>query len=610
LINGGFGSSMSYNVVASSDVRGTIFYDYNNTGYYADPNGFSQFSSGNFNSTFTQLGGTGYYRDMRFRDSGGGANTDPYSLVWNTPGYNSSYLAFNINDDSDEELRIYGYSCSGYGCGEFSGNLPFRFRADGWGYASSYFEGGGSLRAPVFYDSNDTGYYADFNYPYTDAVVIRGGTRHGPNPSWGAYLRVGNDGRQDGWASVVTTNGNLHLDCRNGYGLYLNHYTGNVSYAYDFRPTIIYDQNNTGYYWDGNGDSRMLEVYANSWFRNDGGGGLYFQSYGRGLRATDAQGSPYGNVSTYGGGRNGWYGWAIDTTHVFMSTLGDNMGVHDNRYGWIYLWDGGAFNVYRGYTYSVGSMRSPLFYDSDNTAYYFGGEGSNSLLRVSYVADINGGQSYDGGQYMFESTRGYYNHYTNSPPLQAFSYSGNAAFMSFHRSSHYAINMGLDGDNNFRWGGWSAQAWFVTFDMYGNIFERGYIYQGYSDARMKDILGTIPDALGKINSLNGFYYRTNALAKSFGYDDDFKLQVGVSAQEVQKVLPEIVSIAPFDINFPDPDDHSIITSKSGENYLTVSYERLAPLFIEGIKEISTEIEELKTKVAQLRIEIDELKINR
>jgi hypothetical protein len=170
--------------------------------------------------------------------------------------------------------------------------------------------------------------------------------------------------------------------------------------------------------------------------------------------------------------------------------------------------------------------------------------------------------------------------------------------------------MGLDGDNNFRWGGWSAQAWFVTFDMGGNIFERGYIYQGYSDARMKDILGTIPDALGKINSLTGFYYRTNALAKSFGYEDDFKLQVGVSAQEVQKVLPEIVSIAPFDINFPDPDDHSIITSKSGENYLTVSYERLAPLFIEGIKELYNEIEELKAKVAQLRIEIDELKINR
>ena len=47
----------------------------------------------------------------------------------------------------------------------------------------------------------------------------------------------------------------------------------------------------------------------------------------------------------------------------------------------------------------------------------------------------------------------------------------------------------------------------------------------------------------------------------FGYND-YKRQVGVIAQEVQKVLPESVKIAPFDMDVEG-------NSKSGENYLTV-----------------------------------------
>jgi nucleotidyltransferase/DNA polymerase involved in DNA repair len=53
-------------------------------------------------------------------------------------------------------------------------------------------------------------------------------------------------------------------------------------------------------------------------------------------------------------------------------------------------------------------------------------------------------------------------------------------------------------------------------------------------------------------------------------------EVGVSAQEVQQVLPEIVAPAPID-----------------EQYLTVRYERLTPLLIEAIKELRQEINEIK-----------------
>ena len=47
---------------------------------------------------------------------------------------------------------------------------------------------------------------------------------------------------------------------------------------------------------------------------------------------------------------------------------------------------------------------------------------------------------------------------SNSAALEAYSTGNNSAFMSFHRGGHYAINMGLDSDNVFRIGGWSAGA--------------------------------------------------------------------------------------------------------------------------------------------------------
>lgn len=123
-----------------------------------------------------------------------------------------------------------------------------------------------------------------------------------------------------------------------------------------------------------------------------------------------------------------------------------------------------------------------------------------------------------------------------------------------------------------------------------NIRASGNITAYYSDERFKNKTGTIENALEKVESLSGFTYVENELAQSLGYKNE-KEQVALSAQDVQKVLPQAVTLAPCDMEVGEFD--GVVTSKSGENYLTVDYSRLVPLLVEAIKELKAEVEELK-----------------
>jgi len=106
----------------------------------------------------------------------------------------------------------------------------------------------------------------------------------------------------------------------------------------------------------------------------------------------------------------------------------------------------------------------------------------------------------------------------------------------------------------------------------------------------------INNPLEIVNKLNGFYYTPNDLALSFGIVDKVK-EVGLSAQEVQSVFPEIVRLAPFDSVL---DSNNNIVSKTGDNYLTIAYERLAPLFVESIKELTKKIDAMEKELEELK----------
>ena len=112
-----------------------------------------------------------------------------------------------------------------------------------------------------------------------------------------------------------------------------------------------------------------------------------------------------------------------------------------------------------------------------------------------------------------------------------------------------------------------------------------------SDERLKAKTGTLTGALDKVCSLETFTYTHNELARSFGFTDK-RHYVGISAQQIQKVLPEVVRRAPFDSD----TIAGIEKSKSGQDYLTVQYERIVPLLIEALKEESKAREALEQRI--------------
>jgi len=97
-----------------------------------------------------------------------------------------------------------------------------------------------------------------------------------------------------------------------------------------------------------------------------------------------------------------------------------------------------------------------------------------------------------------------------------------------------------------------------------------------SDVRLKDNIEVIKGSLDKIDGIRGVEFDWND--KSPGWAQERGHDIGVIAQEVQKIIPEIV-----------------VERKNG--YLGVDYKRIIPLLIESIKELKQEVNDLKKKVS-------------
>lgn len=98
-----------------------------------------------------------------------------------------------------------------------------------------------------------------------------------------------------------------------------------------------------------------------------------------------------------------------------------------------------------------------------------------------------------------------------------------------------------------------------------------------SDERLKDNIVTIDNALDKVEALRGVSYTWNEGSRKG------KSEIGVIAQEVEKVFPEIV----HEKELPFID---------GGEYKVVDYEKLTGVLIEAVKELSAEVKALKQQI--------------
>jgi hypothetical protein len=111
----------------------------------------------------------------------------------------------------------------------------------------------------------------------------------------------------------------------------------------------------------------------------------------------------------------------------------------------------------------------------------------------------------------------------------------------------------------------------------GNICATGSI-GACSDIRYKTNLAPVTDGLKTVLSLNGIYYNWKSELKDKGFTKE--RQIGFAAQEVEKLIPEMVQ-----------------TDKDG--YKSVDYSRLTAVLVEAVKEQQKMIEEKGKKIDDL-----------
>ena len=104
----------------------------------------------------------------------------------------------------------------------------------------------------------------------------------------------------------------------------------------------------------------------------------------------------------------------------------------------------------------------------------------------------------------------------------------------------------------------------------GSIKASGTVVQG-SDSRLKEDIYPIDNALSRIENIDGVY---------FTYKDSGEKSIGVIAQDIQKILPEVVS-------------------EDNNGYLGVNYSGIVPVLIEAVREQSSIIKDLEDRISDL-----------
>ena len=120
----------------------------------------------------------------------------------------------------------------------------------------------------------------------------------------------------------------------------------------------------------------------------------------------------------------------------------------------------------------------------------------------------------------------------------------------------------------------------ITFTAGPYVANLGTSWTNSSDERLKNITGEITNALDKVLQLRAATYTWKA-------DESAKPQVGLIAQDLLKVLPEVVVV-------PESE-----TDKDGnKQYMGVNYDNVIPLLVAAIQELKAEVDILKQQLGK------------
>jgi hypothetical protein len=356
----------------NGSVRAPIFYDSQDTNYYIDGNSGSalkylrvngDWGSSPFGSGHETLTVTGSYASICQRSTVG---AQAYVLHHVDDKW-SLYIGRGSTNGSSWDWAMRAYPT------QDGNHVEFRT----------------SARAPIFYDSGDTGYYGDFAGTSNLNYLNLGNTRE-EFP----LLRMGSAGRYALGVSGAYTRLSSH---NQGSGVQLGFYDGttftprltvnndgNVEATTSLRAPIFYDSNSTTYYGDFASVSSMYGVaIRGDQSSTDTANQIFF--WGAGNTTTSAigfkaNGGAFPNPTGNGDGYN---------TYFTMDS---------NGRGWVFRRseDGTFGNVYtsgwilnNGIWQANGSMRAPIFYDSANTGYYV----DPNSTSVLYYLQLNASES-------------------------------------------------------------------------------------------------------------------------------------------------------------------------------------------------------------------------
>jgi hypothetical protein len=207
--------------------------------------------------------------------------------------------------------------------------------------------------------------------------------------------------------------------------------------------------------------------------------------------------------------------------------------------------------------------------DGPATADVFSGMGPhpNTLVSGSYVGPaMNFG--YSGNS--FGEGSGFFN---VRPDPSAVAPNPSLRFMTVNNEAMIITNTGYVGIE--------ASSPAYPLDVAGQV--HATVFPTSSDMRFKEDITPIDDALGKVLQLQGVYFKWNRLHREILKRSSTltSRQVGLIAQQVKEVLPEVVS------EWAD---------QGANDYLAVDYNRLVTVLIQAMKEQQQEIEELKRSV--------------